>query len=195
MGNFKDRGGRGGGFRGGDRGGRSGGFGGNRGGERRPISMHKAICDNCHKSCEVPFKPSTDKPIYCNDCFGDKRGNENPRRDFEKRDSRRDFGGNQNFSRNTNENSSSDTKKQLMDINSKLDFLLASFEKMNVSKKEEKIVVKKVEEKPVLKNKVEKKATPVKKAPAVKVVATNKKAAEKKTEKKVEKKVVAKKKK
>lgn len=29
-----------------------------------------AICDKCHKECEVPFKPTSDKPIFCNDCFG-----------------------------------------------------------------------------------------------------------------------------
>ena len=62
-------------------GGRSGGFG--RGGgfkdrgdsesfgrsDRRPIEMHDAICDKCGKECQVPFKPSGDKPVYCSDCF------------------------------------------------------------------------------------------------------------------------------
>jgi CxxC-x17-CxxC domain-containing protein len=38
-------------------------------GDRR---MHEAICDNCGKKCEVPFKPTSDKPIYCNQCFSDK---------------------------------------------------------------------------------------------------------------------------
>ena len=42
--------------------------------------MHKAVCDECGKSCEVPFKPTGDKPIYCNDCFRNKRSDE-PRRD------------------------------------------------------------------------------------------------------------------
>lgn len=36
-----------------------------------------ATCSGCHKSCDVPFKPSNDKPIYCNACFGMKKsGNE-----------------------------------------------------------------------------------------------------------------------
>ncbi|MCX6792817.1 MAG: hypothetical protein NTY12_02230 [Candidatus Falkowbacteria bacterium] len=36
--------------------------------------MFKVNCDKCHKECEVPFKPSGDKPVFCNDCFvkGDK---------------------------------------------------------------------------------------------------------------------------
>lgn len=32
--------------------------------------MHKATCDDCGDACEVPFKPSGDKPIYCSNCFG-----------------------------------------------------------------------------------------------------------------------------
>jgi len=34
--------------------------------------MHPAKCDKCGKECEVPFKPTQGKPIYCNDCFKDK---------------------------------------------------------------------------------------------------------------------------
>jgi len=54
----------GGGFRGG--GGR-GGFGG-------PREMHKAVCDECKKECEVPFKPTEGKPVYCKDCYQKKKG-------------------------------------------------------------------------------------------------------------------------
>lgn len=43
---------------------------GGRGGERP--ELFKATCDKCHKSCEVPFRPSGDKPIYCRDCFVNK---------------------------------------------------------------------------------------------------------------------------
>jgi CxxC-x17-CxxC domain-containing protein len=32
--------------------------------------MHEAICATCGKSCEVPFRPTGDKPVYCSDCFG-----------------------------------------------------------------------------------------------------------------------------
>ena len=84
MGNFQGGNRGGGGFRGGNGGGRPSYGGGNRGGDRGPVTMHKAICDECHKSCEVPFRPSGDKPVYCNDCFGSKRGNDDrgPRNDF-----------------------------------------------------------------------------------------------------------------
>lgn len=49
----------GGGFRGNDRGGRGG----------RPREMFSAVCDNCGRDCQVPFRPSGEKPVYCSDCF------------------------------------------------------------------------------------------------------------------------------
>lgn len=52
------------GFRG-NQGSRGGGFRGNQG----PREMHKAVCADCGNECEVPFKPSGDKPVYCRDCF------------------------------------------------------------------------------------------------------------------------------
>lgn len=32
-------------------------------------TMHKAICADCKKECTIPFKPSGDRPVYCQDCF------------------------------------------------------------------------------------------------------------------------------
>jgi CxxC-x17-CxxC domain-containing protein len=37
-------------------------------------SMHRAICSDCGQECEVPFRPTGDKPVYCSNCF-DKGGN------------------------------------------------------------------------------------------------------------------------
>ena len=55
--------------------GRSGGFGRrDRGRDRRSgrLEMHQATCDKCGKDCEVPFKPTQGKPLYCDDCFREK---------------------------------------------------------------------------------------------------------------------------
>ena len=52
-------------FGGGNRGGGNRGF--NR--DRGPREMHKATCADCKQECEVPFKPSGDKPVRCKDCF------------------------------------------------------------------------------------------------------------------------------
>ncbi|MCG2692188.1 hypothetical protein L6272_05165, partial [Microgenomates group bacterium] len=44
-------------------------------------TMHQAVCDKCGASCEVPFRPSGDKPIFCNNCFDRKGGRDDrPRR-------------------------------------------------------------------------------------------------------------------
>ena len=50
---------------------RSGGFGGrDRGGRPQGQSeLFKATCATCHKSCEVPFRPSGDRPVFCSACF------------------------------------------------------------------------------------------------------------------------------
>lgn len=37
--------------------------------------MHKAICDECGNPCEVPFKPTGNKPVFCNNCFRNDGGN------------------------------------------------------------------------------------------------------------------------
>ncbi|MEK6917598.1 MAG: CxxC-x17-CxxC domain-containing protein [Nanoarchaeota archaeon] len=44
---------------------RSGGFSGSFG----PREMHKAVCSECKQDCEVPFKPTEGKPVYCKDCY------------------------------------------------------------------------------------------------------------------------------
>lgn len=31
--------------------------------------MHKAVCAECGQECEVPFKPTEGKPVYCRDCY------------------------------------------------------------------------------------------------------------------------------
>ncbi len=137
MGNF-NRGGGGGGFGGGSRGGGGGHFGGgNRGGggfrreERGPVTMTKVTCDECKKSCEVPFRPTAGKPVYCNDCF---RGQSAGAQDRP----RRDFGGDRPQAPRPSftvgaEGGSDTTKKQLELLNSKMDKLIASIENLSHS--------------------------------------------------------------
>ena len=160
MGNFQGggfRGGNGGGgFRGGNGGGRS--FGGNRGGDRGPVTMHKAVCDECHKNCEVPFRPSGDKPIYCNECFGGKKGGDDrgPRKDFgNDRAPKREFNDRPapaSFAKPAPVGLGDEMKNQFKEINVKLDRLVTAIEKLSLSKVEAspkvapvaKVVAKKV---------------------------------------------------
>lgn len=66
LGGGGGRGGRGGG--GGGGGGMHGGGGG--GGARE---LHTVICAECGKEAQVPFKPRGDRPVYCSDCFRNRR--------------------------------------------------------------------------------------------------------------------------
>jgi DNA-directed RNA polymerase len=133
MGNFN----RGGGFGGGNRGGGGGSrFGGGRDSgrpsfrreDRGPVTMTKVTCDECKKPCEVPFRPTAGKPVYCNECFRSQGGagqDRTPRRDFGDRPARPNFGGNEG---------GGDVKKQLESINSKLDKLIVSIENLSAFK-------------------------------------------------------------
>jgi len=47
---------------------------GSRGGERREVEMTKVTCSECGEECEVPFKPTSTKPVYCRECFAKKGG-------------------------------------------------------------------------------------------------------------------------
>ena len=44
-------------------------FGGPRRDNFGPREMHKATCSKCKKECEVPFKPTEGKPVYCKECY------------------------------------------------------------------------------------------------------------------------------
>lgn len=58
-------------FGGDKRGGGKFGTGNDRGGRSfDKQELFAAICSSCGKSCEVPFRPSPDKPVFCSACFG-----------------------------------------------------------------------------------------------------------------------------
>ena len=41
-----------------------------------PREMHKAVCSDCGAECEVPFKPTEGKPVFCQSCFRNKKQEE-----------------------------------------------------------------------------------------------------------------------
>jgi CxxC-x17-CxxC domain-containing protein len=55
-----------------------GGGGGGGGGygerDRGPREMFAATCSSCGKEAQVPFRPTSGKPVYCSDCFRSQRG-------------------------------------------------------------------------------------------------------------------------
>jgi len=148
-------------------------FGGDRGGNRgfgsRP-DMHKAVCSECGASCEVPFRPTGDKPIYCNDCFKNKGGSSREdrggdRKDFAHKDLRPRFGD----KRPQQGGGNSDSHKALFEqLNAKLDKIVTLLTPIVFEKKIQK------EETPKIKAKTKVKK-PTKKAEVKKVVSKKKK--------------------
>jgi CxxC-x17-CxxC domain-containing protein len=47
--------------------------------------MHKTICADCKKECEVPFKPTGDRPVYCKECFGKRKAASSFKPNFDNR--------------------------------------------------------------------------------------------------------------
>ena len=47
--------------------------GGSGGYSNAPRQMHAATCSNCGKETEVPFAPTSGKPVYCRECFQDRK--------------------------------------------------------------------------------------------------------------------------
>lgn len=85
---------------------------GGRGGDRQMFSV---VCSDCGKNCEVPFRPTGDKPVYCSNCF-EKKGGGGERRSFDRprRDDR--SGGGDNL------------RTQIESLNAKLDKIIGLLE-------------------------------------------------------------------
>jgi CxxC-x17-CxxC domain-containing protein len=85
-------------------------------GERRRPEMHDAVCDKCGKDCQVPFRPSGDKPVLCSDCF--KRADNGGSR-FGPRSS-----SSSSFSPRASSAPAGISKEQFSELNTKLDKIL-----------------------------------------------------------------------
>ena len=40
---------------------------------KRDRIMFRAVCADCGKSCEVPFKPKADRKVFCKECFSSRK--------------------------------------------------------------------------------------------------------------------------
>lgn len=122
-----------------NRGGRDRGFGGdrNRGrgfGNDREREMFQTTCSNCGRTCEVPFRPTGEKPVYCNDCFSEIKDSDGGR------SKRSEFGGgrdggfrerNNRRQENKPSGGNNEVQKQLAEVSSKLDKLIAAVERLS----------------------------------------------------------------
>lgn len=82
--------------------------------------MHDAVCSDCGNNCQVPFMPSSGKPIYCSNCF-EKRGNGN-------NSSRRPSFSNRGSSSSEFSRPQKNYDKQFKTINAKLDTILEALD-------------------------------------------------------------------
>jgi len=119
--------------------------------------MHEAICSNCGDVCEVPFKPTSGKPIYCSKCFDKIGGSDRGRTNSDRRDRQ-------------NRNNDNQLNEQFSTLNTKLDKILEVLTSNAVTKK------------------TATKKEPVKKTTAKKATNKSKKTTTKKTTKKTAKK-------
>jgi len=162
----------------------SGGRDFNRGGGfNQPTTMYQAVCSECGQPCEVPFKPSGDRPVYCSNCFKSK-DNSSPRqfggRDFKpnfrdnarpnfRDNARPSFNDRQPFSRDEqarpdraqNNNNSFDAQFNM--LNAKIDQILRSLSPVADSAPVKAVPTVKATAKPtVLKTAVKKNVVPKK---------------------------------
>ncbi|MEK6891410.1 MAG: CxxC-x17-CxxC domain-containing protein [Nanoarchaeota archaeon] len=100
-------------------GGRDRDFGRSSGGFGRSSEMFDVTCSKCGKACQVPFKPTGIKPVFCSDCFRQNEGGGSS--GFEPRNQDRSF----SSPSMSSGSSSIGNSDQLNIINAKLDKIIA----------------------------------------------------------------------
>ncbi|MFZ1289238.1 MAG: CxxC-x17-CxxC domain-containing protein [Melioribacteraceae bacterium] len=88
-------------------------------------TMHRATCDHCGKDCEVPFRPTSGKPIYCSSCFDKNQNKDQKKYSHERGD--RNFSSGETRKRSfetENDRGSDQLKKEIAQLNKKLDKIL-----------------------------------------------------------------------
>jgi CxxC-x17-CxxC domain-containing protein len=82
-------------FGGGRRDERSGG--GKFGDRPREKRFNEAICSECGKKCELPFKPTGDRPVYCRECFAARNDSGSFKGNFDHKPREENFSRERNF--------------------------------------------------------------------------------------------------
>jgi len=121
-------------------GGRRGGLGNAYGEEKK---MYDTICDNCGKECQVPFRPTGEKPVYCSDCFEEMNGGGREfRDDFAPRKPRREFSDEPKHAPSVN---TKELEEMMLKLDKKLDLVVNLLEIIS-KKKTVRVKMKKKEE-------------------------------------------------
>ncbi len=74
------------------------GRGGSRNDDRsREKNFTHAVCSECGKECEIPFRPTGGRPVYCSDCFSERKDSGSFKGKFGNRSRERNFTRERNF--------------------------------------------------------------------------------------------------
>ncbi len=93
-------------------------------------SMHRATCSACGKQCEVPFKPTGSRPIFCSMCF-QKEGDSNHKRSNSMNSGRSMMSEKRSYKTDSNKyegRNTDNTSEQFRVINTKLDAILEALD-------------------------------------------------------------------
>jgi CxxC-x17-CxxC domain-containing protein len=103
------------------------------------VEKFEATCDSCHKSCQIPFKPTSNKPVYCDSCFRDNKsddfaGSRPERKSFRSDNRREDRGYNNDFRGARQDNKSDEILAEISKLNDKIDKLFSELEPRVINK-------------------------------------------------------------
>lgn len=87
-------------------------------------SMYRTTCDHCGKDCEVPFKPTSGKPVFCSSCFEKNHNKDQKKFGFERGDRRYNSGESRKRNYSEYEKGTDQLKKEIALLNKKLDKIL-----------------------------------------------------------------------
>ena len=113
--------------------------------------MFQTTCSGCGDTCEVPFRPSGSRPVFCNDCFRDQKEDgfgQSGRSEFKSRPMRPERSERSEYRpapAAPAPGMSEDTKKILIDLGLKLDRLIVAVERLSEPK--QVVTVKKASKK------------------------------------------------
>ncbi len=78
----------------------------------RERSFTQVICSDCNKECEVPFKPSGDRPVYCKECFAKRKDRPQHKENYDNKPRERAFIPERHFDKQKNSESRKPGKRK-----------------------------------------------------------------------------------
>lgn len=108
----------------------------------RDRELFRTTCSNCGKECEVPFKPTGSKPVFCSECF-QRNGGETRRANDRDYASRRPSFQHPQYNEPQRNEHPEQNNDQFASLNAKLDKIIALLDQKTLaqSKAEEPALI------------------------------------------------------